>query len=92
LIRYLFNHHYVCVRIIPTADEVPNCGNVKMGLPEFEDWRTVGLPAGKVKEKFFMACDMVSLGPVGKYSHFPSLFQHTRTHSVLCYFVIRKGV
>jgi hypothetical protein len=56
-----------------------------MGLPEFEDWRTVGLPADKVKEKFFIAGDMISLGPVSKYLHFPNLFQHTRTHSVLCY-------
>jgi hypothetical protein len=54
-----------------------------MGLPEFEDWRTVGLPVHKVKEKFFMADDMVSLGPVGKYLHFPIFFEHTRTHSVL---------
>jgi hypothetical protein len=57
-----------------------------MGLPEFGDWRTAGLPADKVKEKFFMADDMVSLGPVGKYLYFPKLFQLTRTHSVLCYY------
>jgi hypothetical protein len=56
------------VRLIPTADEVRNCGSAKMGLLESEDCKTVGLPADKVKEKLFMAGDKVSFAPAGKYS------------------------
>jgi hypothetical protein len=35
---------------------------------EAEDCRTVGLPAGTVKEKFFMAGDTAVLEPAGKQS------------------------
>jgi hypothetical protein len=56
------------VRLIPTVDEVRNCGSAKMGLLVSEDCKTVGLPADKVKEKLFMAGVIASFAPANKYS------------------------
>jgi hypothetical protein len=57
-----------------------------MGLLE-SGCKTVGLPADRLKEKFFMAVDILSLAPAGKYLHPSSLFQHTRAYSVLGYMI-----